>query len=171
MPSYPLRKSEILALVAGGIMPENIAYDIQSRGVAFVRGDSFDTLLQNAGADAKIFAALKPAKVTAPTKPESSADQALLKCLSRAGSLIRSGQLDFAADKLNNCLSQDLGKPEIGFVMGLILINQQRFEEAGQVYLEILSQDSNFQKSTRDSVSHISKLVMRKAPSAKRSLR
>ena len=44
-PSHALRKSEILALVAGGIMPENIAYDIQSRGVAFVRGDSFDTLL------------------------------------------------------------------------------------------------------------------------------
>jgi hypothetical protein len=70
--------------------------------VAFVPGDSFDTLLKTAGADAKIFAALKAARVTAPTKPESAADQALLKSLSRAGSLIRSDQLDFAADELNN---------------------------------------------------------------------
>ena len=34
-PAHPLRKSEILALVAGGIFPEDIIHDLESRGIAF----------------------------------------------------------------------------------------------------------------------------------------
>ncbi len=53
----PLRKSEILALISGAIISENVAYDIRSRGISFVPDDTFTKLLQVAGADEAVFAA------------------------------------------------------------------------------------------------------------------
>jgi len=140
----PLRKSEILALVSGAIISENVAYDIRSRGISFVPDDTFTKLLQVAGADEAVFAALNTAKSTFPAKAESDSDQSLLQHLSHAGSLIRVGQSAAAATELNNFMADGTGKSEIGFVMGKILIDQQRIDEAGQVYSQIFSQDPDF---------------------------
>jgi NAD-dependent DNA ligase len=52
-----LSKAELLALVGGDILPENVAFDIQARGLAFVPHASYKSLLKSAGADAKVFAA------------------------------------------------------------------------------------------------------------------
>ena len=49
----PLRKSEILALVAGDILPDNIIMEIQADGLAFLPDDEFRSLLTSAGADPK----------------------------------------------------------------------------------------------------------------------
>src|ERR1700687_963555 len=68
----PLGKSEVLALVAGGIFPENIAHDIKSRGIAFVPDDNLKSLLKAAGADVKIFVALKAAKISSLAEPEGA---------------------------------------------------------------------------------------------------
>src|SRR5260370_39678531 len=69
----PLRKSELLALVAAGILPENTAYEIRSKGLSFVPDESYRALLKSAGADAKVFAALDSAK-TSPSEQPDSAD-------------------------------------------------------------------------------------------------
>jgi hypothetical protein len=61
---HPLSKAELLALVAGDILPENVAFDIQSRGLAFVPDAGYKSLLKSAGADAKVFAAITAAKTT-----------------------------------------------------------------------------------------------------------
>jgi len=37
----PLRKSELLALVAAGVLPENTAYEIRSKGLSFVPDESY----------------------------------------------------------------------------------------------------------------------------------
>jgi tetratricopeptide (TPR) repeat protein len=140
----PLRKSEILALVSGAIISENVAYDIRSRGISFVPDDTFTRLLQVAGADEAVLAALNTAKSPSPSKADGDSDQSLLPHLSHAGSLIRAGQSEAAATELNNSMANGAGRSAIGFVMGKILIDQQRIDEAGQVYSQILRQDPDF---------------------------
>ncbi|HUC54483.1 MAG TPA: tetratricopeptide repeat protein, partial [Candidatus Cybelea sp.] len=138
----PLSKAELLALVAGDILPENIAFDIQSRGLAFVPDASYKSLLKSAGADAKVFAAISAAKTTPETAGASDAQ--LLQHLSHAGELIKSGKLDDAGDELTDALTRSSAKSEIGFVMGMVLIKQTRYPEAGAIYSQILSEDPGF---------------------------
>jgi tetratricopeptide (TPR) repeat protein len=138
---HPLSKSELLALVAGDILPENVVFDIQSRGLDFVPDASYKALLKSAGASAKVLAALNTAKIGSAGSTDSSADAQLLEHLSHAGSLIKSGKLDDAADELTDALSNSSHKSEIGFVIGMVLIAQHRVPEAGAVYSQILSED------------------------------
>jgi tetratricopeptide (TPR) repeat protein len=101
-------------------------------------------LLKAAGADPNVFAALNTTKVASGEEPDSAADIVLLQHLSSAGQMIRAGQYDDAANEFTASLASNTGKSETGFVMGLILIDQQRWEQAGQVYAEILRQDPVF---------------------------
>jgi len=139
----PLSKSELLALVAGGIVPENVIFNIHSRGLTFVPDTSYKTLLKSAGASAKVLAALDSAKPPAGHDADDSSDAQLLQHLSHSGSLIKSGQLDDAATELTGSLSEG-NRSEIGFVAGMVLIAQQRFPQAGKIYSQILARDPDF---------------------------
>jgi tetratricopeptide (TPR) repeat protein len=138
-----LSKSELLALVAGEILSENVVFDIHSRGLAFVPDTSYKSLLKSAGADDKVLAALDAAKTVPSGNTETASDKELLQNLSHAGNLIKSNQLDDAASELTSSLSGG-NKSEVGFVVGMVLIAQQRFPEAGRVYSRILDQDPDF---------------------------
>lgn len=143
--THPVRRSELLALVAGDAMPENVIAEIQSRGVSFALDSSYTTLLKDAGGDPRILAALNTAKVANPQSPESSENPALLAHLSHAGHMIKAKQFDPAISELTGSLAtSNDGKVETGFVMGKILIEQQRDEEAGRVYAELLRLDPDF---------------------------
>jgi tetratricopeptide (TPR) repeat protein len=138
-----LSKSELLALVAGEILSENVVFDIHSRGLAFVPDASYKSLLKSAGADDKVLAALDVAKTVPSGNTETASDKELLQHLSHAGGLIKSNQLDDAASELTSSLSGG-NKSEVGFVVGMVLIAQERFPEAGKVYSRILAQDPDF---------------------------
>lgn len=153
--SRPLRRSEVLALVAGSTLPENIVGEIGIRGVRTAPDPQFIALLTAAGADLRVLNALKGAKVSAAEKPESPDDSALLQHLSNAGKMISAGQSQAAINDLGTILSSGSGKSEAGFVMGLILISQGRYGEAGQIYSEIESDDPSFpQVHTRLSLTY-----------------
>jgi len=139
-----LSKSELLALVAGGILSENVVFDIHSRGLAFIPDAPYKSLLKSAGADDKILTALNAAKTSPSGNTESPSDNELLQHLSHAGGLIKAGKLDDAANELTDALVAGKGKSEIGFVVGLVLLDQKRYPEAGKVYSEILSRDQEF---------------------------
>lgn len=143
-PAPPLNKLEVLAIVAGEIMPENVAYDLRSRGVDFVPDDAFRSLLKSAGADDRILEALRNAKVDVKNADEDSGDAPLLQHLSHAGSLMRAGKQDDAAEELTSSFSGGRGKSAVGFVVGDILAAQKRYPETGQVYSEILNNDPDF---------------------------
>ena len=138
----PLRKSEILALVAGDIFPDNVVMEIQADGLAFLPDDDFRSLL--AGADPKIIAALNVANAVSSTGNESVKEKQLLQRLSRAGSQIKAKQFDAAVETLSASLSGDTGKNELGFVVGVILLDQGRFAEASQLYSQIAASDPDF---------------------------
>ncbi|HTP45066.1 MAG TPA: hypothetical protein VMJ13_10890, partial [Candidatus Acidoferrum sp.] len=55
-PVKPLKAVELLALIAGNALPENIVHEISTQGLAFRPNDSYRALLKTAGADATIVA-------------------------------------------------------------------------------------------------------------------
>jgi hypothetical protein len=59
----PLSASELLWLVAGSVLPENIVREIAVDGLTFRPNDSYRALLKTAGAEPKIMSALDFAKV------------------------------------------------------------------------------------------------------------
>jgi hypothetical protein len=57
-PPRPLRASEVLALEAGGVLPANVAHEIDVRGLNFHPDEDYRALLNTSGADATVLAAL-----------------------------------------------------------------------------------------------------------------
>jgi tetratricopeptide (TPR) repeat protein len=143
-PQAPLRQTELLALIAGNALPENIVNEIHTRGIAFRLDDSFRLQLTAAGATAPVLAELssarQPAKATAGDKP----DPALLQHIVSAAKLMKSKNYDQAADELSATLQGNFEKFEIGFVMGELLRQQENWAQAAAVYTEVLRQDPNF---------------------------
>ena len=62
----PLRETQLLALVAGAALPENIVAAIHDRGLSFVSDPDFRAQLEAVGADPRIFSSARFAKVIAP---------------------------------------------------------------------------------------------------------
>jgi len=106
------RKSELLSLLAGGVLPENIVNDIRSRGLNVARDDT-KSLLRAAGADPKVFAALNTAKTASGENADSAADTVLLQHLRGPEQMIRAGQYDDAANELAASLRAIRGNPKL----------------------------------------------------------
>ncbi len=143
-PSRPLSKSELLALVAGQVVPENTAFEMRSRGLGFVPDMAFNGLLKQAGADSRVFAALASAKTLSAGAGASEDGSELLRHLTNAGQLIRQDNLDAGAKELNIALATSSAKSQIGFVMGDLLIQQGDAEQALRVYRQILEDEPDF---------------------------
>jgi hypothetical protein len=62
----PLRETQLLALVAGAALPENIVAAIRDRGMSFASDADFREKLEAVGADPRILEALDAAKVIVP---------------------------------------------------------------------------------------------------------
>ncbi len=91
--SKPLTNSELLALVAGNALNENVVHEIESRSLAFRPGDGYRSQLSAAGADARVLAALGKATIGNPTGAAVDKESfELLQHLSAAGKLMRAKQ-------------------------------------------------------------------------------
>jgi tetratricopeptide (TPR) repeat protein len=139
-----MSRAELIALVAGNALSENIAHEIQSRGIAFTPAEYYKSLLRDAGADPVVIAALNAAKVTSrPATPESQSDTDLLKHLAMAGKLMRGEQYEQATTELTAAFEAG-AEPEAGFVMGEVLRRQEQFDLAAEVYQKVLEANSGF---------------------------
>src|SRR5260370_35832447 len=142
--SKPLTTSELLALVAGNALNENVVHEIESRGLAFRPADEYRSQLTNAGADARVLAALGKAAISsAPGVADTKESSELLQHLSAAGKFLRAEQYQEAAEELNGAL-QASGSVEAGFVMGELLRRQEQWPMAASVYQQVLKQDPDF---------------------------
>src|SRR5260221_4237085 len=139
-----LTQADLLALIAGGVFPENVVHDVSSRGISFVPDDKFDSLAKAAGSDAKTLAAIHAAKQSPVPQTSNASEVTLLQQLSHAGSLIRSGDSKLAASELSSSLANPAGQSAAGFIIGQILILDRRFDEASQVYSQILQDEPDF---------------------------
>jgi tetratricopeptide (TPR) repeat protein len=142
--SCPLSKSALLALVAGGVVPENIAFELRSRGLSFVPDMAYSALLTRAGADSRVFAALSSAKSSTSNSSPGDDSPELLRHLANAGHLMRQNAPEVAAKELALALATGPAKSAVGFVMGHLLIDQGETEKALQIYGRILDEDPNF---------------------------
>jgi len=89
----PLADSELLALVAGNVLTENVVHEIESRGLAFRLTDAYRSQLTTAGADTHIFTALSHAKTSVLSgSAEKKSSLELLQQLAMAGKLMQNKQ-------------------------------------------------------------------------------
>jgi tetratricopeptide (TPR) repeat protein len=141
----PLTDTELMALVAGNALSENIVREIASRGLAFQPSDRYRSLLQTAGADTVLLAAAGNAKIVSSgqTETNSRTGDQLLQHLATAGKLVRSKQYQEASEELSAALESGEGH-EAGFVMGESLRQQERWLEAEAVYEEVLRRAPDF---------------------------
>jgi tetratricopeptide (TPR) repeat protein len=142
--SRPIRQTELLALVAGNALPENIVNEIRSRGIAFRMNDTFRTQLKVAGAAPAVLAALSAAKAPARDTAIDASNPVLVQQITTAAQLMKEKHYQEAADQLTATLKGNFEKFEIGFIMGEILRQQENWGQAAAVYGEVLRQDPNF---------------------------
>jgi tetratricopeptide (TPR) repeat protein len=140
----PLSERELLALVAGNALSENVVHYIEDRGLAFRPSDQFRSFLTEAGADARVLAALNKAKTSDASAPaDNGAPAKLLQHLAEAGKFIRGKQYAKAANELTAALENG-GGTETGFVMAEVLRGQEQWLNAEMILREVQRQAPDF---------------------------
>lgn len=117
-PAGPMGEAQILALVAGDALPEDIVHFVSVRGLTFHPGESYLTELKTAGAAPSVIDALKIAKVIPPNAPEHDASPEFLNDLVSAATLKRDEKYAEATVVLTAALRDSFDKSDVGFVMG-----------------------------------------------------
>ncbi|MGA7784388.1 MAG: tetratricopeptide repeat protein [Candidatus Acidiferrales bacterium] len=142
--SHPVTGSELLALVAAESVDQNIVHAIESRALAFRPSDHYRSLLTIAGASAPVLAALNKSKISeGAADPEVMESPDFLIHLSTAGKLIRAKQFDPAAKEITAAVHSKVG-PEAGFVMGHLQDQLRDFDNAAEIYMQILEMSPDF---------------------------
>ncbi len=140
----PLSAGEVLALVAGDAVTDDISSEISQRGLAFSPDAEFCSLVSTAGGDDRLLGALARADVKAPADNADKREPAeWLQHIAQAGKLSRGKQYEAAAHELVAAIQIDNG-PEVAFVMGRLLAGEDRWQEAAQVYSELLLRNPHF---------------------------
>src|ERR1700682_1381993 len=127
-PLKPMHASELLALVAGSALPENVVHEITRRGLNFRPDQKYKGQLKEAGAANTVLTAILAARVVA-AGADRQPDKELLKHLTAAAVLMRSEQNDDAVAELSAALNSSFAGPETGFVMGELLHRQGQDRE------------------------------------------
>jgi tetratricopeptide (TPR) repeat protein len=140
----PLSKSELLALVAGKVLPDGIVVEILATGLNFEPDDAYVGLLQTAGANSYVLAAVGAAKHVPAGQPPDPNEDALLMRLSAAGKLLDEKKFAEAQQKLSAFNFHEAAQSATDFVIGQVLVSQRRYQEAANVYSEILHRDPAF---------------------------
>ena len=136
--SEPLSDRELMALVAGNSLSENVAHEMESRGLNFRTCTRYRSLLSEAGGDARVLNALKNVTASGVSGTESNDLSAeLVMHLSNEGQLMRNKQYEEAGKELTFALGNG-GGPETGYVMGELLRIQEKNQESAYVYTEVL---------------------------------
>jgi len=140
----PLTDSELMALVAGNALSENIVYQVTTRGLAFHPDAIYKTQLKSAGGDALVLSSVDKAKVVARARAEEGPSELeVITHLSNAGRLLRMKQYDASTSELTAALKNG-ADAEAGFVMGEVLRREEQFDMAMSVYQKVLRQNPNF---------------------------
>lgn len=134
----------MLALIAGGALPDNIAREIALDGLAFRPDDFYLALLETMDADRKILAAVEVAKVAVDRTAGEESGEDLLQHLAKAGSLMNTQRDDEAADQLKAALSDSFQGSDCVFVIGELLRREEEWEGAETAYQQIMQEEPNF---------------------------
>jgi tetratricopeptide (TPR) repeat protein len=144
-PQQPLSRSELLALVAGGALGENIVLELKERAIGFTPTERYYQLLRQAGAGDTVLAAVKSSKANSHSAAtDDKLQEELLQHLACAGEFIRDRKYSDASRELNGALAASLDGPEAPFVMGELLRRQEEWRKAAAVYLQLQRKNPEF---------------------------
>jgi tetratricopeptide (TPR) repeat protein len=144
---YPKRRLNarvVAALVAGGSLPEGIAADVRDNGLNFHPSERYISRLTQIGANAVIIDALKKANVIAAPSVSHPDDPVVLEHLFVAGEKLKAKKLMEAATELSAASDNLEEHPELAFVMGEIMRQEESFEPAVRLYSKLIEIDSEF---------------------------
>jgi len=144
--SKPLTKGQLLALVAGNALSENVVHHLGAEGIGFRPSAEYRSLLLGAGADAAVLEAYDKAKVSAAADSEELSRE-YLQHLAAAGKLMREKKDAEAAKELDAALQLSRGA-EAAFVMGELLRRADQWGAAAALYQEILNRSPEFPEAT-----------------------
>jgi tetratricopeptide (TPR) repeat protein len=140
----PLRETQLLALVAGAALPENIVAAIRDHGVSFTSDADFRARLEAVGADPRILEALDAARVIVPEGAKEVPSKEVQKRIVDMATRYQSEKFPDDPRELLAVIKDAQGNPESGFVMGQMLRQQELFPQAEYVYGEVLSDNPDF---------------------------
>jgi tetratricopeptide (TPR) repeat protein len=149
VPAEAVSSSRLVALVAGGALPEDIEARLSRFGVSFQPDAAYRATLRSAGASDKVLAALDSAKVVPPPAntqpaPAKAVDAKALQSLATAGPLITQKEYDDAARAVNAAYSAGVPSSDCAFVMGEAARQRQDFPQSAGVYEKLLEDTPNF---------------------------
>lgn len=140
----PLGPNELMALVAGAALPENLVAEIHNRGLCFHVDVSYRSEMEKAGADPKVLAALDSAKVVVPNSSQEAPNKDFLAHISNAAKLMNSKDYPEATTQLDAATKASSDSPDSEFVRGQLFRLEQQWPEAAEAYSEVLGEDQNF---------------------------
>jgi tetratricopeptide (TPR) repeat protein len=139
--SKPLTDRELLALIAGNALSDNVVHEIKANGLNFHPTDLYRQQLTNAGADKSVLDALATAEVPAEVAPSEAS---LLNHLAQAGKFMRAKEERQSAAELAAAAKDDPLAIELGFVMGELLKRESQWQTAADVYRQVLDAAPDF---------------------------
>jgi tetratricopeptide (TPR) repeat protein len=140
----PLKAGDLLALVAGNALPEDIVDAIETNGLAFRPDDDYSSLLTTAGADPTVISALNGAKATRDQTAEAESGKEFLQDLAQAGADLKAKRYNDAGQQVMAALKTSFNRVACGFVMGEVLSQENSWDQAQTIYEQILQEDANF---------------------------
>ena len=143
-PKRPLNDRVLVALVAGGALPESIAADVRSNGLGFYPADSYLSRLKSIGADTLVMDALSKASRVTTSGESHPDDETVLEHLFVAGEKIKSKKLREAAEALGSASTSLENHPELAFVMGEIMRQEEQFAQMAALYSRLIDIDPEF---------------------------
>jgi tetratricopeptide (TPR) repeat protein len=144
-PKRPLNDRVVVALVAGAALPESMVADIQVHGLNFHPSEQYLSRLAQIGANAAVIDTLKKAKVTAPEKGDSHPDDAtVLEHLFLAGEKLKAKSYIEAAKEVTSASRSLEDHPEMAFVVGQIMWQEETFAPASVLYSKLIDLDPEF---------------------------
>ncbi|MGH9575290.1 MAG: tetratricopeptide repeat protein [Candidatus Acidiferrales bacterium] len=153
-PPKPLESDEILALIAGNALPQNIVHAISQNGLAFPPDDRYRSQFGAMGADRSVIAALNDATIAPQAQPIDAAQREVLQYYVTAAQKIKSKDYDAATSEMTALAKSTIDDAGPAFVMGEVLRLEERYEDAAAVYSEVLKSDPEFPE-TRTKLAYI----------------
>lgn len=135
----PLNADDILALVAGNALPQNIVHAISQDGLAFHPDNAFRAQLTAIDADPSIVSAVNSASVAPGAASLDQTEHDILQHYVNAAKKIKSKDYQGAYDELVAVAKSSIRDAGAGFVMGDVLRAEERYDGAAAVYLAVLN--------------------------------
>lgn len=142
--SAPISDSELMALIAGNALPDNIIQSLKARGLDFQPNDKYLSVAKSAGANAILIGAIQKANFKgAADKIDAGTLSFAVSQLGAAGKLLREKDFDGATMQLTEGLRSGK-RAELGFVMGEVLRQEENWEQAAGIFAQVLEDEPDF---------------------------